>query len=94
MQFGNQNAVSPYWGGGEGKGGGVGHGGLGGGCSSYVRWKKGVVQRPSYIDDDPRSAFVPRYVISSARRCNGGVVIPAARSLPVREKYLYASKVV
>jgi len=40
----------------------------------------------AYIDDDPYSAFVPPYVISHAWRYNGGgVVIPAARSLPARQ---------
>jgi len=40
----------------------------------------------AYIDDDPRSAFVPPYVISRAWSCNGGgVVISAARSLPTRK---------
>jgi len=40
----------------------------------------------AYIDDDPRSAFVPPYVISHAWRCNGGgAVIPATRFLPARE---------
>ena len=47
----------------------------------------------AYIDDDPRSAFVPPYVISRAWRCNGGgVVIPAARSLPARETPLRPPK--
>jgi len=40
-----------------------------------------------YIDDDPHSAFVQSYVISHAKRYNGGVVIPEALhgSLPARQ---------